>query len=114
MELPQTPRVEAEDRRTSALRGSENLTRYAETITTQGTRKFFFTHATPAYPPLFPNSPRGFRIRRFTVCLLSVSIAAYAADPTPTAPLRGYTAEHSAAEVQWEQKFRAIPDADRL
>jgi N-acetylated-alpha-linked acidic dipeptidase len=53
-------------------------------------------------------------MRRLVVSLLSLSIAAYAADPTPTAPLRGYTAEHSAAEVQWEQKFRAIPDADRL
>lgn len=30
------------------------------------------------------------------------------------APLRGYTAEHSAAEVQWEQKFREIPDSGRL
>jgi N-acetylated-alpha-linked acidic dipeptidase len=28
--------------------------------------------------------------------------------------LRGYTAEHSTAEVQWEQKFRAIPDTTRL
>ena len=41
-------------------------------------------------------------------------MAAYAVEPTPTAPLRGYTAEHSAAEVQWEQKFRAIPDTQRL
>jgi len=29
-------------------------------------------------------------------------------------PLRGYTPEHSAAEVQWEQKFRQIPDTARL
>jgi N-acetylated-alpha-linked acidic dipeptidase len=29
-------------------------------------------------------------------------------------PLRGYTVEHSAAEVQWEQQFREIPDAARL
>ncbi len=28
--------------------------------------------------------------------------------------LRGYTAEHAAAEVQWEQKFSAIPDAARI
>jgi N-acetylated-alpha-linked acidic dipeptidase len=39
---------------------------------------------------------------------------AYALDPTPAAapaPLRGYTPEHSATEVQWEKKFRALPDA---
>jgi N-acetylated-alpha-linked acidic dipeptidase len=53
-------------------------------------------------------------MRRLSVCLLSVSIAAYAVAPTPPAPLRGYTAEHSAAEVQWEQKFRALPNTDRL
>ena len=41
-------------------------------------------------------------------------MAAYAVEPTPTTPLRGYTAEHSATEVQWEQKFRAIPDTERL
>ena len=28
--------------------------------------------------------------------------------------LRGYTAEHAAAETQWEQKFRALPDAARI
>jgi N-acetylated-alpha-linked acidic dipeptidase len=28
--------------------------------------------------------------------------------------LRGYTPEHSAAEVQWEQKFRQMPDTARL
>jgi N-acetylated-alpha-linked acidic dipeptidase len=28
--------------------------------------------------------------------------------------LRGFTAEHSADETQWEQKFRAIPDTGRL
>lgn len=53
-------------------------------------------------------------MRRLTICALSLSITAYAIEPTPTAPLRGYTAEHSTAEVQWEQTFRAIPAADRL
>jgi len=53
-------------------------------------------------------------MRRLTVCLLSLSMAAAAVEPTPSAPLRGYTAEHSATEVQWEQKFRAIPDEARL
>jgi N-acetylated-alpha-linked acidic dipeptidase len=48
------------------------------------------------------------------VLLLSLSVAAYAVEPATTAPLRGYTAEHSASEVQWEQKFREIPAADRL
>jgi len=28
--------------------------------------------------------------------------------------LRGYTAEHAAAEAQWEQKYREIPDAARI
>ncbi|QMV19768.1 M28 family peptidase [Granulicella sp. 5B5] len=53
-------------------------------------------------------------MRRLTVCLLSLSMAAYAVEPTQTAPLRGYTAEHSATEIQWEQKFRAIPNTDNL
>jgi N-acetylated-alpha-linked acidic dipeptidase len=35
-------------------------------------------------------------------------------DVTPAAPLRGYTPEHSATEVQWEQKFRAMPDQAKL
>ena len=28
--------------------------------------------------------------------------------------LRGYTSDHSATEVNWEQKFRALPDVDRI
>jgi N-acetylated-alpha-linked acidic dipeptidase len=43
-----------------------------------------------------------------------LSLAAYAVEPMPITPLRGYTAEHSATEVQWEQKFRALPDTARL
>src|SRR5271155_3342645 len=43
-----------------------------------------------------------------------LSIAAYAVEPPASAPLRGYTAEHSTAEVQWEQKFRALPEPDRI
>ena len=38
----------------------------------------------------------------------------YAVEPSQIESLRGYTAAHSAAEVQWEQKFRAIPDTARL
>lgn len=43
-----------------------------------------------------------------------LSLAAYAVELAPTAPLRGYTPEHSATEVQWEQKFRALPEPDRI
>jgi len=53
-------------------------------------------------------------MRKLAVCFLSLSVAAYAVDPAPTAPLRGYTAEHSATEVQWEQKFRALPDPSHI
>jgi N-acetylated-alpha-linked acidic dipeptidase len=53
-------------------------------------------------------------MRRVSVCLIFLSVAAYGVEPTPTAPLRGYTVEHSAIEVQWEQKFRATPEANRL
>ena len=53
-------------------------------------------------------------MRRLSVSFMLLSLAAYAVEPTPTAPLRGYTAEHSAAEVQWEQKFRALPDPARI
>jgi N-acetylated-alpha-linked acidic dipeptidase len=67
-----------------------------------------------AVPVTIFGSSRWFRMRRLAVCFLSLSMAAYAVDPAPTAPLRGYTPEHSTAEVQWEQKFRAIPETDRL
>jgi N-acetylated-alpha-linked acidic dipeptidase len=53
-------------------------------------------------------------MRKVSFSLLFLSLAAYAVEPTATSPLRGYTAEHSATEVQWEQKFRAIPDPARL
>jgi N-acetylated-alpha-linked acidic dipeptidase len=53
-------------------------------------------------------------MRKVSLCLLSISIAAYAVEPASAPPLRGYTAEHSTAEIQWEQKFRAIPSEDRL
>jgi N-acetylated-alpha-linked acidic dipeptidase len=53
-------------------------------------------------------------MRKLAICFLSISVAAFAVDPAPPAPLRGYTAEHSAAEVQWEQKFRALPEPDRI
>ena len=53
-------------------------------------------------------------MRRLFACLLILTMNAYAVDPSHTESLRGYTAAHSAAEVQWEQKFRAIPEPDRL
>jgi len=44
------------------------------------------------------------------VCLLALS--AHAVDSGHI--LRGYTPQDSATEVNWEQKFRAIPEADRI
>ena len=44
------------------------------------------------------------------VCL--VAITAHALDTGQA--LRGYTAENSAMEMQWEQKFREIPDRNRI
>ncbi len=53
-----------------------------------------------------------------SLCLLSTSAFALAPgslDPNgPAQPLRGYTAEHSTAELQWEMKFQVIPDPARL
>ncbi len=53
-------------------------------------------------------------MRKFFACLLILSMNAWAVDPSHTESLRGYTAAHSTAEVQWEQKFRAIPEPDRI
>ncbi|HUB19759.1 MAG TPA: transferrin receptor-like dimerization domain-containing protein [Acidobacteriaceae bacterium] len=44
------------------------------------------------------------------VCLFALT--AYAVDAGHT--LRGYTPEHSATEISWEQKFRALPDRDHI
>jgi N-acetylated-alpha-linked acidic dipeptidase len=44
------------------------------------------------------------------VCLFA--LAAHAVDAGK--PLRGYTPENSATEVSWEQKFREMPDRDRI
>src|SRR5580692_312746 len=48
-------------------------------------------------------------MRRAVACLALFASSAYAVN-TGEVTLRGYTSEHAAAEVQWEQKFRAIPD----
>ena len=50
------------------------------------------------------------RLSIAAVCLLSLTAHAVNAGST----LRGYTPESSATEVQWEQKFRDIPDRDRI
>lgn len=52
-------------------------------------------------------------MRRLLACATLLASSAYGLDGVAPAPLRGYTAEHSAAEVTWEQKFRAVPDAAR-
>jgi len=49
-------------------------------------------------------------MHKLLACLTLLAHSAYAIDPGPATPLRGYTAEHSAQEVQWEQKYRVIPD----
>ncbi len=53
-------------------------------------------------------------IKKAAALVTLLASTAYAVDPPTAAPLRGYTAEHSTAEVQWEQKFRALPDPARL
>jgi N-acetylated-alpha-linked acidic dipeptidase len=53
-------------------------------------------------------------MRRLIASFTLLTSIAYAADSGPTAPLRGYTTEHSAAEVTWEQKFRALPEPGRV
>jgi N-acetylated-alpha-linked acidic dipeptidase len=53
-------------------------------------------------------------MRKLSACFLILSMGTYAAELWHDDSLRGYTAQHSAAEVQWEQKFRAIPDAQRI
>jgi N-acetylated-alpha-linked acidic dipeptidase len=52
-------------------------------------------------------------MRKLLACVTLLASSAYGLDGTPAAPLRGYTAEHSAAEATWEQKFRSVPDAAR-
>jgi N-acetylated-alpha-linked acidic dipeptidase len=49
-------------------------------------------------------------MRKFVASFVLLTGSAYGLDGVPSAPLRGYTVDHSAAEVGWEQKFRALPD----
>ncbi len=51
-------------------------------------------------------------MRPFLPAFCLVSVLANAANTDH--PLCGYTAEHSATETQWEGKFRAVPEPDRI
>jgi N-acetylated-alpha-linked acidic dipeptidase len=62
-------------------------------------------------------------MRKLIACFTLCTVPALALNPNPVdstaaaasaAPLRGYTAAHSAAEIEWEKKFRAIPEPDRI
>src|ERR1700722_8286981 len=52
-------------------------------------------------------------MRRAIACLTLFASTAYAVNAGEVS-LRGYTPEHAAAEVQWEQKFRDIPDPAKV
>ena len=52
-------------------------------------------------------------MRRAVACFTLLASTAYAVN-TGEVTLRGYTSEHAAAEVQWEQKFREMPDPARV
>ena len=52
-------------------------------------------------------------MRRAIACLTLFASSAYAIN-TGEVALRGYTPEHAAAEVQWEQKFRDVPDPAKV
>jgi len=53
-------------------------------------------------------------MRRLLACFTLLTTSALALTTTLDGALRGYTPEHASAELQWEQKFRAVPDAARL
>jgi N-acetylated-alpha-linked acidic dipeptidase len=52
-------------------------------------------------------------MRRAIACFTLLASTAYAVN-TGDVSLRGYTSEHAATEVQWEQKFREIPDPAKV
>jgi N-acetylated-alpha-linked acidic dipeptidase len=52
-------------------------------------------------------------MRRSIACFTLLASTAYAVS-TGEVSLRGYTPEHAAAEAQWEQKFREMPDPARI
>jgi N-acetylated-alpha-linked acidic dipeptidase len=53
-------------------------------------------------------------MRKLIACVTLICSSAYAVDGSAPAPLKGYTPEHSASEVSWEQKYRAIPEPDKI
>ncbi|MDQ1453927.1 MAG: N-acetylated-alpha-linked acidic dipeptidase, partial [Acidobacteriaceae bacterium] len=52
-------------------------------------------------------------MRRAIACFTLLASTAYAVN-TGDVTLRGYTPEHAAAEMQWEQKFREMPDPAKV
>ena len=52
-------------------------------------------------------------MRRAIACFTLLASSAYAVN-TGEVTLRGYTSEHAVAEVQWEQKFREMPDPAKV
>ncbi|MCU1250413.1 MAG: Glutamate carboxypeptidase [Edaphobacter sp.] len=52
-------------------------------------------------------------MRRAIACFTLLASTAYAVN-TGEVTLRGYTPEHTAAEMQWEQKFRQMPDSAKV
>src|SRR6202789_2844147 len=52
-------------------------------------------------------------MRRAVACFTLLASTAYAVN-TGEVSLRGYTPEHAAGEVQWEQKFREMPDPAKV
>lgn len=53
-------------------------------------------------------------MRRSVAALGITALTMQAAETAPPKPLFGYTAADSAAEVKWENSFRALPDQARL
>ncbi len=49
-------------------------------------------------------------MKQVLIATLCLSLTVPVALPQPPAPLRGYSADSSRAEREWETKFRAIPD----
>ena len=53
-------------------------------------------------------------MRKLMAGFLLCASPGYAFDGSAPTPLRGYTPEHSQAEVQWEQKFRGITEPTHI
>ncbi len=53
-------------------------------------------------------------MRRLMAAFALFATLAYADDGGPHAPLRGYTGDHSVAEISWEGKYQALPEPARV